>query len=393
MRDSCRLLSVAALPVMYSVAIPMLAASLLLALTACNDSSGRRSAAVPDYDFSAVDQRLQQFLDDSERYDGISIIVVDEAQGVVHEAALGDHTSDTVVLLASASKMPFATLLMALDDDSDLDFDVTAPIERYLPWDGVYGDRTSEQLVSNTSGIPGLSAAHIVRDFHGCQFYPQGTLEDCGRVIYATLLPGSVPPDTDFDYGGSQWHLAGALVEQVVNSSLRQAFARYIADPCRLSVFQYGNSLRVLDTWTGFPDSLVGLDNPSAGGGAISNLQDYARLLLLHLRGGRCGDRQVLDEESVSFMQIDRGGKHGTPYGMGWWIAPAGTGDVTTLFWDPGTFGSVAWLDTARRIGGFVAIDDYSNYVAREPRELVLGEIIPLVAQAVDDARGKPLSP
>jgi hypothetical protein len=53
----------------------------------------------------------------------------------------------------------------------------------------------------------------------------------------------------------------------------------------------------------------------------------------------------------------------------------------------------VARRSIGRRIGGFVPIDDYSNYVARGPRELVLGEIIPLVAQAVDDARVEPLSP
>lgn len=368
-------------------------ACLLLSLAACGDSSGGRSGgqppAIPGYDFSVVDQRLQQFLDDSERYDGISIVLVEELQGVIHQATLGDHGSDTVVLLASASKMPSATLLMALDDDALLDYDVTASIERYLPWEGVYGDRTTEQLVSNTSGIPGLSALHIVRDYHGCQFSPEGTLEECGRTIYSTLLPGTVPPDTGFDYGGSQWHLAGAVAEQVANSSLRQAFDRYIATPCGLSVFQYGNTLRALDSWTGSPDSLVGLDNPSVEGGAISNLQDYARLLLLHLRGGRCDSRQVIDQESVSFMQIDRGGKHGTPYGLGWWIAPPEEGGPPTLFWDPGTFGSVAWLDTARRIGGFVAIDDYSTYLAPEPRELVLEEIIPLVSGAVDAARGK----
>jgi hypothetical protein len=49
----------------------------------------------------------------------------------------------------------------------------------------------------------------------------------------------------------------------------------------------------------------------------------------------------------------------------------------------------VAWLDTARRIGGFVAIDDYNSYLAPEPRELVLEEIIPLVSRVVDEARGE----
>lgn len=362
---------------------------LLSTLLACSDSSDRQPpAAPPSYDFSAVDERLQQFLDESEIYEGISIILVDETQGTVHEAAFGDHTTDIVVLLASASKMPTATLIMALDDDETLDFDVTARIERYLPWDGVYGDRTSEQLLSNTSGIPGLSSLPLLVALHGCQFLPAGTLEECGRIIYGTELPGTVPPDTNYDYGGSQWHLAGAVAEQVVNSGFRQAFDEYIAAPCELSVMQYGNYLQALGTWTGQPDSLVGLDNPSAEGGGISNLQDYARLLLMHLRGGRCGDTQVIDEESVAFMQIDRGGKHGTPYGLGWRIEPDENGGEPTLYRDPGLFGSVGWLDTGRRIGGFVAIDNYSA-LSDEPGDLVLNEIIPLVARAVDEARSE----
>ncbi len=379
------------MPTLRDCLIPV---CLVAVLAACSDGSDQRPAQpLPRYDFSAVDARLQRFLDESARYDGISITLVDGVQGTVHEAAFGDHTTGIVVLLASASKMPSATLLMALDDDPQLDFDVTAPIGRYLPWEGVYGDRTAAQLLSNTSGIPGLSAlADREGDLggllaHSCQFFPRGTLEECGRILYSVELPGTVPPDTAFDYGGSQWQLAGAVAEQVSNSSWRQAFDRYIAGPCGLEVFQYGNSVGVPATWTGHPDSLVGLDNPSIEAGAISSLRDYAALLLLHLRGGVCGDERVLTEESVAFMQADRGGKHGVPYGMGWWITPVAVGDDATLFWDPGAFGSVAWLDTARQIGGFVAIDDYSNYDGSAPTLLVLDEIIPLVAGAVDAAR------
>jgi len=80
---------------------------------------------------------------------------------------------------------------------------------------------------------------------------------------------------------------------------------------------------------------------------------------------------------------------------------PAAGGNLSIGLRPPGgvRFGNlcfcrpVARRSIGRRIGGLVAIDDYSNYVAREPRELVLGEIIPLVAQAFDDAREKPLSP
>tara|TARA_R100000005_G_scaffold89631_1_gene60336 strand:- start:43606 stop:44232 length:627 start_codon:yes stop_codon:yes gene_type:complete len=182
--------------------------------------------------------------------------------------------------------MALAMLLMALNDDPESNFSVNEPVARYLPWEGVYGDRTVTQLLSNTSGIPGL---------------------------------GSVAPGTRFDYGGSQWQLAGAVAAQVSNSTWRQAFDAYVAEPCDLEVFQFGNMWSNLETWTGSPDSLQGLDNPNIEGGAISSLQDYAKILLMHLNGGLCGDNSVMSEDSVAFMQVDRGGEFGVPNGMGWW--------------------------------------------------------------------------
>ena len=364
----------------------LLTCCLALLLTACSDGSDNPPERVPEYDFSTVDARLQQFLDESDRYDGISVTLVDRLQGTVHEAAFGDHATDIVVMLASVSKVPSASLLMALDDDASLDYDIDAPIERYLPWPGVYGDRTSGQLVSNTSGIPGLASAANYGP-HLCQYATAWQLQDCARLIYAWELPDTEPPDTSWDYGGSQWHLAAAVAEVVSNSSWRQAFDDYIAGPCQLEVFQYGNMWEDLTRWNGHPDSLEGLDNPSIEGGAISNLQDYAKLLLMHLNGGVCGETRVLSEESVAAMRVDRGGKHGEPYGLGWWIVPAEDGGEPYLFWDPGAFGSVVWLDTARMIGGFVAIDVYTSIGAPEPIRLVMNDIIPLVAQAVDEAR------
>ena len=357
----------------------------------------------PEYDFAAVDARFQKFLDDSEQYDGISYTLVDSKQGVVHEAALGDHTLDIVVLLASASKMPASALLMALHDDDSLAFEVGAPIADYLSWDGVYGDRTTQQLLSNTSGIPGLaSLLSYLGQPHECIFEPDTQLETCGEAIYTNLIPGTSPPGVGFDYGGAQWQLAGAVAEQVSNSSWRQAFDNYIAQPCDLEVFQFGNmgidwSTLNIDSsqWTGYPDSLTGLSNPLIEGGAISNMQDYAKLLMMHLSGGKCGENPVLSEASVALLQADRTGEmetliSGWRYGMGWWI-PEGLPGVVVDF---GLFGSVGWLDTERGIGGYMATDDYSYTLLNAlsdplapPAKLVIEEIILLQQQAVDAAR------
>jgi len=357
----------------------------VLLLVACSDGSDNRSTSQPVYNFDAVDAELQQFLDERPVFDGISVILVDATQGMVHEAAFGDHTLDTVVMLASTSKMPAVSLLMALHDDESLDYDVEATIDTYLPWDGVYGDRTSVDLVSNTSGIPGLAG---LADYgpHMCQFTSNVTLDACAEILYTVEVPGSVPPGTRFSYGGSQWQLSGAVAEHVTNSTWGQAFDKYIAGPCELEVFEYGNMWTMLDAWNGSPDSLRGQQNAHIEAGAITNLHDYAKILLLQLRGGRCGDTQVMSEESVAFMQQNRAGDLGVNYGMGWWIVP-GDAQNTEIVYDPGAFGAVSWLDMERGIGGYVAIDDYTRAAPGAVYEMVLAQLIPLQRQAVDAAR------
>ena len=69
-----------------------------------------------------------------------------------------------------------------------------------------------------------------------------------------------------------------------------------------------------------------------------------------------------------------------TPYGMGWWIA-AGYDDV---YFDPGAFGSVSFIDLKRGFGGFVAIDEYSQTDARAPVNLLAREILPMLQKAMD---------
>ncbi len=135
-------------------------------------------------------------------------------------------------MLASTSKMPAVYLLMALHDDVALDYDRSA--YRHLPAlrDSVYGDRTTVDLVSNTSGIPGLAG---LADYgpHLCQFMSNVTLEECADSPYTVEVPGSIPPGTQFSYGGTQWQLSGAIAQHVTNSTWGQAFDQYIAQPCR----------------------------------------------------------------------------------------------------------------------------------------------------------------
>ncbi|MFT6957795.1 MAG: CubicO group peptidase (beta-lactamase class C family) [Halieaceae bacterium] len=375
--------------------IPLVAAIALI--TACSDGSDHKiteAPVAPMADFSAADTRLEDFLAENENFDGVSIVIVDKSLGPIHRAAFGDHTVDTVVLLASTSKVPAVSLLMALaEDDDNVDFEIDAPISDYLPWIGVWStDITAEHLVSNRSGIPGLS--NILLGTYGphiCQYVPLGTLYQCAQTLYQTPLPGTIsnPPGEAFDYGGSQWQLSGAVAEIVGGAGWNQLLDQYISEPCDLEVFRFGNNLSFPTEWDGNPDSLVGLDNPNIEGGAISNLDDYAKILMMHLNHGACGENQVLSAEAVEFMRIERTlsqeGEQG--YGMGWWTQPAEEGSSIYLYTDAGFYGSVSWIDVERNYAGYVALEEYSGSFGGQGSGMVISELIPLIEEAIDAVR------
>ncbi len=389
----------------------------LAVLASCGGGGGGSSPAAPPVavnpptpeptgpDFSDLDNSFQAFID-SDIFDGISYVLVDE-DGVAHQKVFGDHTTDLITMLASTSKVPVVMAIMALDEDPDVDFSIAEPVSTYLPFDGVYADRTVEQMVSNTSGIPGLRLLNngygspvgpTLADFnHLCQFVgqPWMNFEVCGQMLVQNELPTTNPPGSVFDYGGSQWQIAGMTAAIANNSGWNQLFDEYIGTPCELDVFTFGNPWDELsatgNTYTSFDgvsaDSMPGQQNPNVEGGGITNLSDYAKLLQVHLNGGFCGETRVLSEEAIASMQADRGGlvtTNATPYGMGWWIRT----DLPGVFTDPGAFGAVSFIDVNRGIGGYMAIDEYGDDAdSGAPPEFFIGQAIPAIQAAWDAAQ------
>ena len=349
-------------------------------------------------DFSEVDATFQSFLDDSPVFDGISYVVVD-ANATLHTATFGDHSEDLVVMLASTSKVPAVMALLALDEDPNVSFTMDQPVSTMLPYEGVYTDRTITQMVSNTSGIPGLQAlADYGNPFgqtletlnHLCTFAATEAVEfeACGKQLLTNELANSQPAGDSFDYGGSQWQAAGVTASIAANSTWNQLVDQYLGVPCGLEVFTFGNPWQELNfgetSFNGTVESLPGQSNPHIGGGAITNMADYAKLLQIHLNGGFCGDQQVLSQAAIERMRVDRGGvvsMSPIAYGMGWWIASDNPG----VYDDPGAFGAISFIDIEHGIGGYIAIDDYSREDSGAPVTLVRQTIIPLIQGIIDD--------
>ena len=320
---------------------------------------------------------------DGSGLNGAGLVIVDREDGVVYEKYWGELGPDRISLIASSGKMIAAGVLLHLDDTGVLDID--APIAAVLPTGGAHPDITAAQLLSNSSGLVGLDPDPAYAPYI-CQYTPDGNLQDCVEQILTTPDDDAdvVAPDTRFRYGGAQWQVAGGLAEAASGRSWAQLLDDVYRAPCGVESLGFNNHFLQLGAegypraFNGDPTTLVAIENPNIEAGAYITAADYAQILLMHLRDGRCGSNQVLSPAALDRMHLDRtASTYGadTSYGMGWWI-DSETGIIT----DPGIYGSTAWLD----------IDDgYGAYLALEADDGADGEALAnLLFAPVDTAMG-----
>ena len=345
------------------------------ATTTLPSTTTTTNAAV--YDFAAVGPIVEAAVD-ANGLDGAGLVVVDRDDGVVHEQYWGEFGPDRVSLVASSSKMIVAGVLLALADDGLLDLD--APVADLAPWGSGNPTITPAQLVSNSSGLVGLGPNPAYPPYL-CQFLPVGTLQDCAASVFTTAADDAdvIAPDTQFRYGGAQWQVAGAVAEVASGRSWVELIEQTYVEPCGVESLGFGNHWTQFalgfdypDAFAGNPSTLTATDNPNIEGGAYVTAPDYAQLLLMLLRDGRCGDEQVLSAAAVERMLTDRigevyGGSDGDRgYGMGWFVDRA-TGVRT----DPGAYGAVAWIDVDAGYGAYLVIEDSVGVGSTLARDLV----------------------
>lgn len=329
-------------------------------------------------DFSAIDATVEQFISEN-GLNGAGLVVVKTGDGIVHEDYWGEFSADRPSLIASASKMISAGVLLHLADEGLLEMDV--PIVDQLDWEGD-SSVTPAQLVSNSSGLVGLLPNPTYAPYL-CHYVNEGsgTLSECGRSILLNAEDDAqvIEPDTEFRYGGGQWQVAGAVAEAASGRTWAELVDEVYVEPCGVDSLAYNNHFTQLpseDTFeyppgfNGDPNSLAPTDNPNIEGGAYVTPRDYAALLAMHLDGGTCGDTQVLSEEALEAMHSDRiaevydgdavvegrGSGSSSGYGMGWWIDRE-SGTIR----DPGAYGAVAELDLDDGYGVYVVVEAGSD--------------------------------
>jgi CubicO group peptidase (beta-lactamase class C family) len=319
--------------------------------------------------FGAVTETVETFIA-AQGLEGAGLVIVEKDAGVVYEEHFGTFAPERISLIASASKMISAGVLLSLQEDGLLD--INAPIEGQVDWATGNPDITPAQLISNSSGLVGLGPDLLYGPYL-CQWGVPNTLQECGATVFSGTDDDAdqIPPDTEFRYGGAQWQVAGAVAESVSGKTWDELIDEIYVEPCGVDSLGYISLGAVLTGAPGYPTSFAGdpdgvtvSANPNIEGGAHIDSGDYAKLLLMHLRGGECDGTPVLSQASLDTMHADRvaaayDGEAGFPdfgYGMGWWV-DRNTGRIS----DGGAWGVVPWLDLDDGYGAYLVIEEESD--------------------------------
>jgi CubicO group peptidase (beta-lactamase class C family) len=339
------------------------------------------------YDFSEVDAAMEDFVETWPRVEGVTIGVVRKDEGQIYEKGYGTFVRDRVSLIGSVTKPLTAGVILSLVDDGLLELD--RPVAEYVDWGDHHPGVTVELILSQMSGIKGLPV--LQRE---CVWDLESTVQACGQEVFQDESM-SIPPNEEFRFSGDAWHLAGAIAEVVSGKTWMELVTERLLTPCGLpntGFVNFGDHPP-----DAYPEDFDGQNppspknNPFVAGGVYTTVNDYSKVLLMHLNGGVCGHvtpTQVLSPEMVQLMQQDHVPEgvdlptwrpEAVNFGLGWWRFEF-EGD-TRLMAISGLWGARAYLHQDANWGAIVILE-----AGGEEAVFMYQTVIPLIHAAVTAA-------
>jgi CubicO group peptidase (beta-lactamase class C family) len=294
-------------------------------------------------------------------------VLVGTRQGLLIEQYRGSYGAQTVVAIASGSKLASAVRMLQLADQGRLPLD--ARVGAWLPqFADARAAMSVAQLFSHTSGYGNDSAAAEITD------RSLSLAQAVDRIASGRPLAPGYSVGGQFAYGGVSMHIAGRMAELASGQDWQLGWQQALGMPLGISSID----------WQGFGPTA----NYMIAGGARSNLRDYGALLHLLLNEGRGNGRRLLSRDAVFELWRDRVGTlpvidppptASAPirYSLGAWIvdrAPSRPPLIHSL----GAFGFMPWVDFEAGLFGVFMIRGLPG---------INGDAYPVYLQMIEDLR------
>jgi CubicO group peptidase (beta-lactamase class C family) len=241
-------------------------------------------------------------------------------------------TADTIMAIGSSSKAFTAFTLGTLVDQGKVEWD--KPVRNYIPWFRLYdaqaGERlTPRDLVTHRSGLPR----------HDLVWYNNRTATREQLVRSLAYLPSTADLREKWQYNNLMFLTAGYLVETLTGKSWEDSVRALVFEPLGMG----RSNFSVLDSQkdkdfalpyderdgkvTKIPFRDITLIGPA--GSINSTVNEMSRWAMVHINGGKYGDKQVIGANTLAdlhkpYMTI--GGVSTRPditapdYALGWMV-------------------------------------------------------------------------
>jgi len=241
-------------------------------------------------------------------------------------------TADTLMAIGSSTKAFTAFTLGTLVDQGKVEWD--KPVRNYIPWFRLYdaqaGERlTPRDLVTHRSGLPR----------HDLVWYNNHTATREDLVRSLAYLPPAADLREKWQYNNLMFLTAGYLVETMTGKSWEDAVRSLVFEPLgmRRSNFSVVDSQKDSDFALPYDErdgkvvKIPFRDITTIGpAGAInSTANEMSRWVMVHINGGKYGDKQVIGADALADLHkayMTTGGSSTRPditvadYALGWMV-------------------------------------------------------------------------
>lgn len=286
------------------------------------------------YNFAAVDQKLEAFKKELGGY--AAIMVVKNGKPVYQKSVGAEFNVKTQVPVANCCQWLTAALVMTFVDQGKLSLD--DKVSKYIPDFSKYskGYITIRDCLAHLDGIE--TEPVRLANLFGRKKYK--TLEEEVEDFAAKREIVSNPA-LEFRYGNVGLNIAGRVLEVITKRSFEQLMQERITRPLAMRNTSFSSFTAL---------------NPSSGG--LSTVSDYSNFLTMLLNKGVFNGKQILSAKAITEMQTVRttpamikyapAAMEGYSYGFGEWILEADENGIGNVIASPGMAGSWPLIDKCR---------------------------------------------